>query len=137
MLIVLGALAVDSAAVFLGQRQLGDAAAAAANDAAGAAVDNGTFYRSGVVALDPAMAGRVVCETLNAQASGNLSHLEVAVAVNGNAVGVRASAQVSTVFGHALPGVGDHHVSALAVAYTSGGAGRTPPPPSDYQPLSC
>jgi hypothetical protein len=138
VLIILGALAVDSAAMFLGQRQLGDATAAAANDAAGAAVDNAAFYRSGVVTLDPAIAGRVVCQALNAQASPNLSHLQVAVAINGNAVGVRASARVSAVFGHALPDVGNHHVSVVAVAYTSGGTGgTTPPPPNDYQSLSC
>jgi hypothetical protein len=137
VLIVLGAIAVDSAAMFLGQRQLGDATAAAANDAAGAAIDNAAFYSSGVVTLDPTIAGRVVCQTLNAQASANLSHLQVAVAVNGNAVGVRASALVSAVFGNALPDVGNHHVSALAVAYTSGGTGQTPPPPSAYQSISC
>lgn len=137
VLIVLGALAVDSAAMFLGQRQLGDATAAASNDAAGAAVDSAAFYHSGVVTLDPTIAGRVVCQTLYAQASINLSHLQVAVALDGNAVGVRASALVSAVFGHALPGVGTHHVSALAVAYTSDGTGRPPPPPNDYQSLSC
>ena len=82
VLIILAAIAVDSAVALLGQRQLGDALAAAANDAAGAAISNSTFYGTGRVALDPAAAARTVCVSLAAQ-HPNLRDLSVQIAVAG------------------------------------------------------
>lgn len=47
VLFLLTALAVDAAAAFLAQRELADACAGAANDAAAAALDVDRLYRSG------------------------------------------------------------------------------------------
>lgn len=138
VLIILGALAVDSAAAFLGQRQLDDALSAAANDAAAAVLSNPAFYGSGVVVVDPGAAARVVCQTLGAQLDADLSQVHVQLAVQGDAVGVRATAEVTEVFGRAIPGLRRHQVSAVAVAYASQGPGTiASPPPTNYQPLSC
>ncbi len=138
VLIILGALAVDSATAFLGQRQLGDALTAAANDAAGAGLSNPAFYGSGALVIDPGTAVRVVCHSLAAQTDQDLSDVHVEIAVAGNAVGVRATAEATAVFGRAIPGFGHHQVSAVAVAYAGGSpAGRVPPNPAAYQSLSC
>ncbi|MGH9095498.1 MAG: hypothetical protein ACRDXE_10090, partial [Acidimicrobiales bacterium] len=53
VLMLLGAMAVDSGATYLGQRQLADALAGAANDAAGAALSDRSFYVQGRIAVDP------------------------------------------------------------------------------------
>ncbi|MEO5679232.1 MAG: hypothetical protein ABIS47_06150 [Acidimicrobiales bacterium] len=55
VLFLLAGLTVDGAATFLGQRELADACAGAANDAAAAALDPGGVYGSGGVppVVDP------------------------------------------------------------------------------------
>jgi hypothetical protein len=112
VLMVLGGIAVDSAVAYLGQRQLTDALAAAANDAATAGLDNGAYYDGGRVVLDPAAVGAAVCQSLAAQDDGGLHHLVVAVGVAGPVVEVRGRAEVDAVFGRGLPGVGTRTVSA-------------------------
>ena len=66
----LGALALDSATVFLGQRRLVDVAAAVANDAL-AAVDPDAFFAQGAggsqVPLDPDLAQQRLAATVAAQ----------------------------------------------------------------------
>lgn len=137
VLIVLAAIAVDSAVAFLGQRQLGDALGAAANDAAGSALSPGAFYRSGTLAIDPAAAARVVCQAVAAQGDANLHHITVAVAVAGPVVGVRGSALVDEVFGRVLPGLHQRRVSAVATAVAAPGAIPAPPSPAAYHTISC
>ena len=56
VLVVLGAIAVDSAIVFLAQRNLANATAAAANDIAGRGVGAPGLSGTGAVALSPARA---------------------------------------------------------------------------------
>jgi hypothetical protein len=124
VLILLGALAVDSAVAYLGQQQLHDAITAAANDAAGAAIDNALFYRSGRVALDSFEARSVVCESIDAQHFSQLRDVHVSVATDGPDITVVATATVDAVFGRALPGFSTRSVSARvdAVAETAAGA---------------
>lgn len=104
VVVVLGALAVDVAAVHQAQRELIAAAQAAANDAAVAAWDTGAFYREGEVRLDRAAATREARATLAAiDPSLRLAGIEV----TGDEVRVRVTGWVRPVFGAAAPGAPD------------------------------
>jgi Flp pilus assembly protein TadG len=114
--LVLGALAVDSAAVFLAQRQLANAAVAAANDAV-AAVDVDAYYGEGSFRLEPAQVQQVAEETV---ARLGLDHLDGVVAVatvEGDVVEVTITARVEHIFSGAVPGGrATADVAATAVA---------------------
>ena len=56
VVLLLGAIAVDASIAFLGQREIANAVAAAANDAATASLSDAAFYGSGDIALDEARA---------------------------------------------------------------------------------
>ncbi|MHB8295883.1 MAG: pilus assembly protein TadG-related protein [Acidimicrobiales bacterium] len=123
IVMVLGAIAVDSAQVYLGQRQLSDAAAAAAHDAAGA-ISSSAFYGTGTVMLDPARATAVADQATAAEHLGTGVQLAapVTVAVSGDQVCVSLTGVVLPVFGRALPGIGrGQSVTAFAVASDVGG----------------
>ena len=121
VLVVLAAIAVDSAVVFLGQRQLGDAAAAAANDAASALSDP-SFYRAGSVDLDPIVARRVADASVAAQDhSGFTINGPVDVQVEGRQVCVSLTGRVEAIFGRAIPGVS--HVATVRARATATAAG--------------
>jgi uncharacterized membrane protein len=121
VLVVLAAIAVDSATVFLGQRQLGDAAAAAANDAASALADP-SFYRSGLVALDPSVAQRVADASVTAQDRSGVSiDGPVDVRVAGRQVCVSLTGHVEAIFGRAIPGV--PHATTVRARATATAAG--------------
>jgi len=141
VVLVLGAVAVDSAAAYLGQRQLSDAAAAAANDAASAALSDRSFYGGGALVIDPARAATVVCQAVAAQADGDLHDVHLSVAIAGALIEVHASATVPAVFGRALPGGGGHRVQADAVASAQVGPAGTPvavaAPAAPLVPLIC
>ena len=68
LVIVLGlvALVADSASAFLAERELADAAAAAANDAVTAGLDPGALRATGERALDPQRVCAVVVDALTA-----------------------------------------------------------------------
>jgi len=121
VLVILAALAVDGAVTYLGQEQLHDALSAAANDAVTAALDNGSFYRSGSIAVDPAQAGHAVCVALLAQDAPALHGLEVWMAVHGASLQLRGKAEIDTVLGRAIPGFGHHAVEASAAAVAAEG----------------
>ncbi len=105
VLIVLGAIAVDSAVVFLGQRELGSAVAAAANDAAGAAFADAPFYEGGRVEIDVARAREVAAASLAARAPRGLEFTgPPEVAVVGRQLCVTARARVNRVFAPGIPG---------------------------------
>lgn len=138
ILMVLGAIAVDSGAVYLGQRDWSATLEAAANDAAGAAVSNPAFYSRGTIELDPGRVAEVVCEDVAVQGTDGLVDPTVSVAVVGPAVFVEGHADVRAVFGRSIPGVSLRPVSARAVAVASGaGTPPAPPPPARYTPLGC
>lgn len=126
VLVVLAAIAVDSAVVFLGQRQLGDAAAAAANDTASALSDS-AFYRAGSVSLDPTVARRVADASLAAQDHSSVTiDGPVDVKVDGRQVCVSLTGRVNAIFGRAIPGIPHATtVRARATATPAGDRGTT------------
>jgi len=137
VLILLSALAVDSAVMYLGQQRLHDALSAAANDAVAAAVDNQAFYSSGSLSLDPATVSRVVCRSVSAQGDAGLHNLRIAVSISGVAVRLSGSATVDAVFGRAIPGFGQRSVRSSAgatlAAATEGASGTAFGPASALQ----
>jgi hypothetical protein len=140
VLLILGALAVDNGAAYLGQRQLESNIQAAANDAAGAAVANGAFYGQGAVEIDPTQAAVVVCQDLAAQGSADLLGTNVSMAVVGPAVFIQAHAEVRAVFGSRIPGFARRPVAAQAAAVAAQGptgAAPTSPPEAAYSAISC
>jgi Flp pilus assembly protein TadG len=136
VLIILAAIAVDSAVAFLGQRQLGDAVAAAANDAAAAALSDENFYDRGQISIDPRQAATVVCESMAAQ-QPNLQDIRVSIAVAGTVIAVRATAEVEEVFGRALPGLHQRQVSASASAQAENGPVASASAPVNFVPTGC
>ncbi len=103
---VLGGLAVDASAVHLAQRELLDATASAASDAAGAGIDTVALRSSGVVRLDPGRARLAAERSLAAQGLAGLDPGSVRVEVDAAAakVTVRAARRTRHVFAPALPG---------------------------------
>jgi hypothetical protein len=139
VLMILGALAVDSATAYLGQQQLRDALSAAANDAVTAGLANGSFYGGGRVALDPSATARTVCVAVATQADRDLHNVRLWVAIDGASLRLLGTATVDAVFGRVVPGVGTRTVRASASAVAS--SGPQPPAaqavPSSFQPISC
>lgn len=100
ILVVLGALAVDFTAVHLRQRELENAADAAANDAAAAAVDQQILRSTGDLILDPALAQQVIAVSVGAR---NLPDASIAGAdVADTEVTVTLTMNVDYIFGKAL-----------------------------------
>ena len=128
VLIFLAALAVDSAVGFQARSQLHTAVAGAANDAVTAGIDQGAFYSSGSVQLDPSAVGAVVCQAIQAQDLSGFHDLTVSVAISGESVRVAASGSVEAVFGKAMPGFGTRQVDAAAVAEARSNSGAAGPP---------
>jgi len=128
IVIVLAAVAVDSAIAFLGQREVANAAVAAANDAAGQGVGNRAFYETGSLDLDAAtveqLASGQVRAVLDPERFRDLG-VDVTVASPSRSgcpvvVRVHVSARVPTLFAAAIPGgPADRQVQATAVAYPS------------------
>jgi hypothetical protein len=123
VVLVLAAIAVDSAVVFLGEREAASLASAAANDAATAALREDAFRETGAFVLDEDQARRIVRSTLEASSSelDLLGQPDVAlVDVNGEpAVTVTIRGTVDYIFAKAIPGTDDRAVveaSATAVA---------------------
>lgn len=104
VLLALAAIAVDSAIVFMTQRQAGDVAAAAANDAAGAALSEGAFYKGGAVDIDLARATQVVNDAVVARGTGLDLVGPPSVVVSGRQVCVTVQARVRYLVSPALPG---------------------------------
>lgn len=101
--IILGALAVDHAIAFMGERALANASAAAANNAA-SALGEQTFYQGSVVALDAAQASAIAQKTIEGLQPSGVHDLSVDTAVNGNEVTVTVTGRVETIFSRAVPG---------------------------------
>ena len=121
VLVLLASLAVDSALAYLGQQQLHDALAAAANDAVTAGLDNASFYRQGSLVLDPAAVAQTVCASVAAQHDSGLHDMTLSVAIDGDSVRVAGSAVVDAVFGRAIPGMARRSVSSSAAATLASG----------------
>lgn len=106
VLVVLGAVAVDFALAFLGQRELTAAAAAAANDAAGAALSDAAFYRSGgSVEIDGARAEQVAADAVARRRPGGVEVSSLRVHVAGPQVCVTVVGRVPYLFSPVVPGM--------------------------------
>ena len=116
IVLLLGAIAVDAAVVFLGERELADLTAAAANDAATAALAPEAFYRCGTLRLDAGAARDVAVTVATSRASDSvaLTALDVTVDNAGAAptVSVAATGTVDLVFTPAVPGTDRSRVVA-------------------------
>lgn len=128
ILVILASLALDSALVYLGQRQLANAAASAAADAAGS-ISNPAFYGTGELVLDPNRAVQVAMRSLAAQELSGIHLLgQPAVSVAGDQVCVSLHASVRRLLGGAIPGIPHNAlVSARATATAAGENGQAIP----------
>jgi Flp pilus assembly protein TadG len=132
IMVALAAMTVDSAIAFLAQRELVNATAAAANDAATEALSDGAFYQSNRIDLSGSAVEDVavarVRQLVDQTRHHGLSVGATAVAPTGAGcawtVKVTASSRVNELFGRALPGSsGQVAVSATSVASPRQSAG--------------
>lgn len=107
VLVVLAAIAIDSAIVVLAQRDLLNRTAAAANDVAGFAVSEDGFYRSadGLVELDQERARAFVDLVFSAERRPpSYESWDGRAVTDGRRVVVEATARVRYLFAPAVPG---------------------------------
>ena len=121
IVLVLGALAVDSAILFLGERELADLSAAAANDAATAAIVEQSFYECGRLELDDDRARAVALTVAQQRRSDAVALTSVTAVVRNDQqppqVEISATGTVRLIFTPAVPGRGrSRTVEARAVA---------------------
>ena len=104
--VVLGAIGLDFALVFMAERDVANAAAAAANDVATAALDRDELYRSGSLRLDPGAARSVASASVDGAGLRHLRELTTTVAVTPGrpVVRVTVAARVPHLFARAVPG---------------------------------
>jgi hypothetical protein len=124
VLVLLGAICVDSAVIVLAQRDLSNRTAAIANDAAALAVSDAAFYeRTGSVALDESKADALVAVSFaDDRRSGGFRSWAAEASVDGREVTVVATAEVGLIFASAIPGVAaTTTVRARSVATATGG----------------
>jgi Flp pilus assembly protein TadG len=105
--LVLGALCVDYGSVYVAQRELSDAAAAAANDAATRALDLSSLYGGGEVHLVPGLAEEVARQSLAAKGLDRLEASVEGIEVTGTTVTVRVRGRAHFLFAKAVPGGSD------------------------------
>jgi uncharacterized membrane protein len=113
VLLILGAIAVDSSIAYLGHRQLQDFTASVADQAAAGALDQGSFYNGGTLRLDPSLVGGIVQQAWTAQnGSGGLTITSVtpAYSPDDRTVTITATGTVHDVFG---PAVSTHSIVRL------------------------
>ena len=112
IVVALAAMAVDSSIAFLAQRELANATAAAANDAAAEAVSDASFYQQNRIELSAATVEAVAVDRVLSLVD-RARHHDLAVeaeAVPPTAAGcawtvrVRASSRVDELFARAIPG---------------------------------
>jgi hypothetical protein len=116
VLVILGAIAVDSSLAFLGQRELNTFTTQAANDAAAASLDQGAFYNQGRIAIDPQRADDVVA-SLRRNIGSSVHDVHVTVTATGNQITVSADGTVDDLFATVLPGARHQwHVRASSSA---------------------
>lgn len=137
VLIILGAIAVDFAIAFLGQRELSGLAAAAANDAATAALSDARFYRGtgtpadgGRIHIDEEAAGRVAQLAVERRRNSAVSNPVARVRTSGSQVCVTVRGEVNYVFAKAIPGAPNRvTVEGSAVAHAVEGDETRPAVP--------
>ena len=116
IMLLLGAIAVDSAIGFLAQRQALNIADDAANDAAGAAVRLSSLREDGATVLDPERARSVAARSVHSATSGGADvQLESVEILDDDSVAVTVSIEVDRLFGRAF-GAGDDLITVTATA---------------------
>jgi hypothetical protein len=119
VLVILGAICVDSAIEYLGHRQLQDFANSVADQVAAASLDQPGFYGGGTVALSPSLVGPIVEQAVQAQnGGGGLRDLQATYTLSPDdrTVTIDATATISDVFGPAVGGQHDVHIGATGSA---------------------
>lgn len=101
IVLLLGAIAVDSAVVYLAQRQAHNVAFDAANDAVGAGFDRATARRSGEFRYEPERVRAVAAGTVAAAGLSDLRLVDVEVGTDGS-VAVTVEVRVEHVFAPAF-----------------------------------
>lgn len=112
IMMALAAMAVDSSISFLAQRELANAAAAAANDAAAQAVSDASFYEQDRIELSAATVEQVAVDRVFSLIDASRHHnltvdaqaLPPAAAGCPWTVRVTASSRVDALFARAIPG---------------------------------
>ena len=107
IVLVLGSIAVDFSLAFLAERELVNAASAAANDAATYGIDEASFRERGTVVLDEARARTAVARSLAARREPLLDRAEVTVDVTATQVRVTLRSRADYLFARAIPGAPD------------------------------
>lgn len=121
IVLLLGAIAVDSAIVYLGQRQAYNVAFDAANDAAGAGFDAGIARETGDIVYDPV---RVETLATEAVAASTISDLRlVSTTIDGDEVAVTVEIEIDHLFIQAFGRDGSEPIRMTARA---GGQTRGP-----------
>jgi hypothetical protein len=125
VLVVLGAICVDSAVVFLAERDLANRTAAIAADVANATVDDAAFYGSehGELVLDDARAKAYARLAFAPdRVPGGYESWSGDAETDGRTVTVVATAEVRYIFAKAIPGARDTAtVESRSVATAHGG----------------
>jgi hypothetical protein len=117
IVLLLGSLAVDFAIAFLAEREVVDAASAAANDAATFGLDENQLRQSGALVLDRGRAEEAVRQSIVSRGSALLDRADVSVDVTAASVRVRISSRAQYLFARVIPGAPDGiAVSAIAAA---------------------
>lgn len=101
IVLLLGAIAVDSAVVYLAQRQAHNVAFDAANDAAGAGFDRETARRTGEIRYEPDRVRSIAADAVAASALSDVTLIDVVVGADG-VVAVTVEVEVEHVFAPAF-----------------------------------
>ena len=120
VVLLLGAIAVDSAIVYLGQRRAYDVALDAANDAAGAGLDRDTARTTGALVHDPVRVREIAAATIGAAQMDGITL--VAARTHDGLVEVTVDVRVQRLFGRAFGGRAAEtvRISARAVGEARG-----------------
>lgn len=117
VVLMLGAICVDSASAYLAKRALLDEATAIADDAAVRGLDQASFYASPpILRIDPDRARTIAADRLMAEAHDGgieITAARVEVSPDGRSVTVSAEGRARTVF---APVAGGRHVSVRGEA---------------------
>lgn len=116
IVLLLGAVAVDSAITYLGQRQAYNVAFDAANDAAGAGFDASTARSEGRIVYDPARVRALASETVRAAGIDDLELVEVSADDRTGEVAVTVEITIDRLFVQAFGREADDAIRITARA---------------------
>ncbi len=119
IVLVLASIAVDMSLVHLRKRQAFELAAAAANDAATAGVDQGRLRTTHEYVLDPDRARTVVGDVLAASELARQLARPPVVTVTGAGVRVELALEADYIFADVIPGAPDGTVVAASATATA------------------